>query len=174
MDSDIKKKTAKAKGKLLVATEETQAQAAAILDKMMVSIKAHTENPALAVIKQQIGKIDELNKAGATLNQIYNQLNDGLKLGITASSFTQYVRKIRQEVGSELYVPRGERKNKDKSKADAPATETATIWNCDKCESEATRHESTKKPGAFFWKCPGCGSFYEDAAGELTSKKLRG
>lgn len=179
MASNEKKKSAREASKLLVVTEETQAQAAEILDKMLVAIKAHTENPALAIIKQQIGKIDALNKAGASLNQIYEHLNSELKLGITPSSFTQYVRKVRQEVGSELYVARGPRKpktSKEQAKADAPAAQEATPpvaeWKCERCEAEAERRESTKQPGTFFWKCGKCGAFYKDNNGVISSEKL--
>lgn len=113
--SDTKQERKKIRGFEL--TDETQSKAAVLLDDMLVRVKARIPaNPALALIKKNIDKIDELNRQGATLAQIFVQLDKGLKMGISASSFVQYVRRIRKEIGSEMYVSREQSKSKTKVK----------------------------------------------------------
>lgn len=183
-DTNEKKK---AKAKAFELTDETQAKAEALLSDMLGKVKARVPaNPALALVKQNIGLIDELSKEGATLAQIFTQLDKGLKMGISASSFTQYVRRIRKEVGSELYVAREQHKGKNKAEAeaapaaraettDAPAvtTETAQVtgWNCGECKDGKPAEHRGKK----YFECAKCGIAYAaDADGNITTNRFTG
>lgn len=39
---------------------------------------------------------------------------------------------------------------------------------CPDCQNpHASRYESKKKPGIFFWQCAGCGEFFTDADGQI-------
>ena len=179
----------KAKAKTFEMTDETQAQAESLLNDMLARVKARVPaNHALALVKQNINIIDELNREGATITQIFGQLDKSLKLGISASSFVQYVRRIRKEIGSEMYVSREQSKSKATGNMEAaPAaraetdgapvvqreTAAAAGWNCAECESKAERRESTKHPGNFFWRCSACGTNYRDENGELTSERAK-
>lgn len=189
--SDNKQERKKSRGNntAFELTEKTQSKAAALLDDMLAKVKARVPlNPALALVKQNIEKIDELNKEGATLAQIFEHMNKGLKLGISASSFVQYVRRIRQETGSDLYVKREKGKSKTEARSEAaPSARAETMgapdvmaetaaaagWNCAECETRATRRESSKHPGKFYWRCAACGTNYLDDNGELSNERAK-
>lgn len=186
MTTESNKKTKSKASITLIANDETQAKAASLLDNMLAKVKSREiQNPALAIIKQNISKIDDLCRAGATLKQVYEHLNNGLKLGISASSFVQYVRVVRKEVGSELYVPREQKQRKENAKegtASAVLTETtnaqavqleAQEWNCSECEEKSVRTHFIKNPEDFYWKCPACGMLYYDNDGKITNARLK-
>lgn len=183
------KKNIQSKMSAFELTDEVQEKAEALLSDMLKKVKSRVPlNPALALIKQNIKQIDEINREGATLAQIFEHMNKGLKLGISASSFVQYVRRVRQETGSELYVKREQHKSKSKAEAEAAPTaradndnapeaqeETASgaEWNCTECESKAERRESSKRPGFYYWQCPKCGTNYLDEKGELSNERAK-
>ena len=183
--SDNKQERKKAKGKdtAFELTEETQTKAAALLDDMLVRVRARIpSNPALALVKQNIEKIDELNKEGATLAQIFEHMNKGLKLGISASSFVQYVRRIRQETGSELYVSRKQHQSKNKAEAEAAHAERSTEveWNqeqttgavaaCPACGSSNFAAELMPGINKNLWRCDDCKHICEDVNGQPARK----
>ena len=85
-----------------ILTEKDIKKAGAILDNIVVQQK----NPVLRLIEENLEKIDELQKQGASLKLIYNELNKELNLGITYPSFSTYVYSTRKKVKSELYKER--------------------------------------------------------------------
>ena len=187
--SGLKQNHKKTKGKdtAFELTTETQAKAELLLNDMLAKVKARIPtNPALALVKQNIGLIDELSKEGATLAQIFGQLDKGLKMGISASSFVQYVRRIRKEIGSEMYVSREQYKSKAKGNMKAAPTARAETtgalevtaetangaeWNCTECKNGKPAEHRGKK----YFECSQCGIAYAaDANGNITANRFSG
>lgn len=196
-------KKQKVKVSKFIADAEAQAKAKSVLQNLLEKVKAkEVQNPALAIVKEQINVIDELQKNGATLAQIYEHLNNEIKFGITAASFTQYVRSVRKETGSSMlkkYKPRAKKSEVvDKSSEQAPAISSdvevnkdnsasnITInqnekkidiadeekWNCTECKTKSTRIESKARAGIFYWQCQACKTFYADKNNELSNEVL--
>ena len=200
----MKKETVKKpKVSLLIADSETQAKAKSVLTELLLKVKAkEVQNPALAIVKEQINLIDELQQNGATLAQIYEHLNNQIKFGITAASFTQYVRSVRKETGSSMLKKYKARAKKSEINEQAPAipsnivsnagvtenTSSSNIsvsevekkndivieekWNCTECKTKSTRIESKARAGIFYWQCQACKTFYADKNNELSSEIL--
>lgn len=184
-DNQKKKKSGKEKA-ILIADNETQSKVNAILDEMLSEKREQKGNVVLAIIKQNLSKIDALCKKGFSLAEIYVKLTKQIPLGISSSSFTQYVRKIRQEVGSDLYKAREQKTSKspDTQKAQketAPAAraekieaplsaavqaETSQKWNCPQCALQAKKYGTT-------WICPACNASYQDDNGKISGVRIK-
>jgi len=94
-------------------------KADAVLSEMLSEEKARLpKHPVAALIRQKIAQIDELSAEGASLIEIYGRLNSALLLGISLSSFVQYVRGIRRETGSKMYVSRKKKMRETEEKQD--------------------------------------------------------
>ena len=139
-----------------IADAETQAKAKAVLQELLLKVNEKViQNPALAIVKEQINVIDELQTKGATLAQIYEHLNSALKIGITSASFTQYVRSVRKETGSPLLKKYKARAKKsevaEQSYEKAPADSTDVASNAVATENhsanEIVTSEVQKKNG---------------------------
>ena len=129
---------------------------------------------ARTFVMEGIETILRLREKGVPLLRIYTDARKAAGLRIGYPTFAGYVSEIAKE--------RGLRPAKVKTEA-APTPASATVetstaassadgWGCARCETESERRESTKKTGAFFWKCPGCGSFHEDDDGRISQKRL--
>jgi len=97
----------KQKNEAFECNDKTLNKADAVLTEMLSEAKSRQpKHPVAALIKQKIAQIDELSAEGASLTEIYERLDKALALGISFSSFVQYVRGIRREVGSKMLVTR--------------------------------------------------------------------
>lgn len=167
--NDSEKKTTKKK--VLKADEKTIEKVSGVLDQLLLEIAEKSVHPAEAIIRKNIEKIDALARKKMTLAQVYERLNRQIPLGISAASFTQYVRKIRQEIGSDLYVPRKSERKKEKETEAVQAVQEE--WHCEKCEEKSQRHELSKFPGIFFWQCPECKANYTDINGVISKQRIK-
>ena len=87
--------------------DKTLNKAGAVLTEMLAETKTRLpKHPVAALIKHKIAQIDSLSAEGASLTEIYERLDRALVLGISFSSFVQYVRGIRRETGSKMLVTR--------------------------------------------------------------------
>ena len=140
--------------------------------------KKKAKRPAEELIRYYIKDIDELSKIGASLNQIYERLNKAVNLNITANSFAVYVRRVRKEIGSDLYTQRTtkNRNTKDKTEA-APEVLSETTdalvvvetWNCDECAN--AKQEAYKNTHVFV--CQKCHIVYSaDNNGKITMNRF--
>ena len=176
----------------LELNEKTLKRASDALLAMKEEFSKRTpKRPAEELVRQHIELIDELSKLGAKLPQIYERLNKVVPLGISANSFSVYVRRVRKETGSEFYSKRSTKKPTDEdntvavpsaqlqteSVPSSTAGETSianvkTGWNCEKCESSAKPEEYK---GETIWSCEACGVVYSsDAAGKISNVRFTG
>jgi len=162
----------KEKRAVLELDDATIEKAGTLLDEMLEEVKSRkVQNPALALIKHNISKIDALCEAGATLSQVYEKMNRQIKLGISASSFVQYVRRVRQETGSKLYVPREAKQKQEQAiMPEVSAKIDEQGWNCLDCASSSTTdvHE-----GKTYYECESCHICYAaDENGNITTTRF--
>ena len=160
--------TDKISGKGNLATLEINdkviAKSKQVLESMLEEVKNRApKKPAETIVKENISTIDKLSKSGVSLPKIYERLNKEIPLGITSASFTQYVRNVRKQVGSELYKELGKRKSKKQINNDN--------FKCECCKTEAEIYES-EKINMKFWYCKKCDTFYHDENDSLSSKQL--
>ncbi len=137
---------------------------------------------AKTLIVEGIDTIMRLRARGVPLLRIYNDLKKAAGLKISFQTFSSYVCEVAKEKGLRL-----DKKKTAPRPAASPAAGTVAVqdqaqtqtvdhekssWNCEHCSTDSKRHESTKNPGKFFWKCARCGTFYADNAGTMTDQKL--
>lgn len=121
-------------------------------------------------ISSQINFIDELCEKKVSLSDIYERLEKKFFLGVSKVRFLALVREERKRIGSPFYVPR--KPYKKKTAVQAVKAEGVGGFVCAECEKIATRWESKKLPGNFYWGCSACKTLYADNDGKLTNKKL--
>ncbi len=155
-----------------VVTDEIRKKVSDALKEMSERVVKRTveQKPAEILIRDNLKHIDKMTKDGATLAQIFEQINKVFKLNISVASFGIYLRRIRIEMKSEL-APK-KRVKKEQTQNELLTNNINNGFACEHCEHEATRHESKNKPGAFFWKCSKCNTFYADKNGVMTNSKL--
>lgn len=155
-----------------VVTDEIRKKVSEALKEMSERVVKRTveQKPAEILIRDNLKYIDKMTKDGATINQIFEQINKLFKLNISVASFGIYLRRIRIEMKSEL-APK-KRVKKDKTQNELLTSNENNGFACEHCEHEATRRESKKKPGMFFWKCLKCNTYYADKNGVMTNEKL--
>lgn len=155
-----------------VVTDEIRKKVSEALKEMSERVVKRTieQKPAEILIRDNLKHIDKMTKDGATLAQIFEQINKVFKLNISVASFGIYLRRIRIELNSEL-APK-KRVKKEQTQNELLTSNTNNGFACEYCEHEARRNESKNKPGAFFWKCSKCNTFYEDKNGVLTSVRF--
>lgn len=159
-------------------SEKTIAIAEMLVAQMQKEAKEQApKNQAAAFIQQYIKQIDSLSEAGFTLSQIYERFNQKLKLGISASSFVQYVRAVRKETGSKFYRTVEQRKSKKEAvkeavveqKVDSIAAESTHDLYCPKCVDA----KKMDIGGIVVYRCEACGSDYAaDKNGAMLKQKL--
>lgn len=136
-------------------TDKDITKAGTILDNIVVKQK----NPIIRLIEENLNKIDELQKQGASLKLIYNELNKELNLGITYASFSTYVYSTRKKLRSELYSPR-------KSSTEKAVKED---WNCEQCKNSVAK----KYEGKTIFVCSNCNTVYKaNENGEISSTRF--
>ena len=120
MDNDKPTQTAKEKTKQKYKhNDKAVSTANKLLDDHMNRIQNKSLNQPFCTIRAVIGKIDELTDAGSSLGKIFEVLNGGLRLGISRSSFVQYVKAARRESGSKHYKLRAKNKTKTEARVDS-------------------------------------------------------
>lgn len=137
-----------------------------------------TQLTARTLVQVGIESIMRSRARGVPLLRIYNDAKRAAGLKISFQTFSSYVCEIAKDRGLVLEKKKAARLP-GASTPVAPALAQVPVveqqkegWNCGSCEAESQRHESTKYPGKFFWRCKSCGTNYADNSGELTDKKL--
>lgn len=137
---------------------------------------------ARTLVQEGIESIMRSRARGVPLLRIYNDAKRAAGLKISFQTFSSYVCEIAKDRGLSLEKKRA---------AVQPGASTPTVaalaqapvehmehgqekagWNCDCCLTDSQRHESQKRPGAFFWRCAKCGQAYADNGGTITNEKL--
>ena len=145
-------------------TDKDITKAGTILDNIVVKQK----NPIIRLIEENLNKIDELQKQGASLKLIYNELNKELNLGITYASFSTYVYSTRKKLRSELYSPR---KSSAVKAASAVKAVNKENWNCEQCKNSVAKKYGERT----IFVCNNCKTAYEaDKNGKISSTKFSG
>jgi hypothetical protein len=156
----------------------------AMKDMLSAAPAVLRQNYALTVVRKNIAAIDEMSKRGASLTAIYNKLNNAAAVGVTANTFVQYVRQVRQETGSVMYRSREERLGRvvaaktaavvdGVNDAVADAVPGGKTLDCPttNCGGEVGLYERTKAAGdgdrLRIWWCEKCGICFVDSDGSI-------
>ena len=153
-------------------------EALATLESSDIAAKP-VQATARTFVQEAIETILRLRAKGVPLLRIYNDSRKAAGLRIGYQTFAGYVSEISREKGLRQVKAKAEagpaaRHQPGPEPAPMAVEASSSDWHCDRCESDSTRHESTKKPGTFFWKCPECKTFYADIDGTITNQKLGG
>lgn len=137
---------------------------------------------AKTLVEEGIETIMRLRARGVPLLRIYSDARKAAGLRISFQTFSSYVCECAKEKGLKV-----EKKRAAVQPAASPAAgtgldqvqaQTHTVeqekssWNCGSCSTDSSRHESTKRPGVYFWRCAKCGQAYADDSGTMTDEKL--
>lgn len=110
-------------------------KAAAALEQ----VKIRKKTPVMQWIEKHIDKIDDLQKRGASLRNIFLTVNNSAKFGVSYVTFQRYIQTVRKEKGSELYSPKLEKKTVTQAVAPVtpvtPPTDRNEGWACPECKN---------------------------------------